>query len=71
MLDPIQNKSQDAEPKLPDQTLMNILANAFGSTQKHQQSGPALETKTCGSCGAARPSDTNLQFCDYCGHQFY
>ena len=30
------------------------------------------ETKTrkCEGCGAARPADTNLTTCDYCGFKF-
>ena len=27
-------------------------------------------TRKCEGCGAARPKDTNLTTCDYCGFQF-
>jgi len=27
-------------------------------------------SRTCEDCGAARPSDTNLTTCDYCGFKF-
>ncbi|SEC35319.1 hypothetical protein SAMN04489761_2755 [Tenacibaculum sp. MAR_2009_124] len=28
------------------------------------------DTRTCEGCGAARPKDTNLTTCDYCGFRF-
>lgn len=28
------------------------------------------DTKKCNSCGAARPKETNLTTCDYCGFKF-
>lgn len=28
------------------------------------------ETRKCEGCGAARPKDTNLTTCDYCGFKF-
>ncbi len=28
------------------------------------------ETRKCEGCGAARPKDTNLTTCDYCGFRF-
>ena len=28
------------------------------------------ETRKCENCGAARPKETNLTTCDYCGFKF-
>ncbi len=51
--------------------LDDILANAVSSTKKHEETSAGLETKKCKSCGAARPDDTDLRYCDFCGDQFY
>lgn len=48
-----------------------ILGNALKSSDSMQQQQAGLETKKCSNCGAARPADTNLQFCDYCNASFY
>jgi len=29
-----------------------------------------VASRKCGGCGAARPGDTNLTTCDYCGFRF-
>ncbi|MBO9634524.1 MAG: hypothetical protein J7578_15525 [Chitinophagaceae bacterium] len=52
-------------------TLQEILANALKSTHTHQEAKAGLETKTCARCGAARPADTALRYCDYCSNPFY
>jgi uncharacterized Zn finger protein (UPF0148 family) len=31
---------------------------------------PTVDTKKCKGCGAARPKDTNLTTCAYCGYRF-
>ncbi|MBG6128660.1 hypothetical protein IWQ47_000650 [Aquimarina sp. EL_43] len=51
--------------------LDDILANALSSTKKYEETNAGLETKRCKSCGAARPEDTDLKYCDFCGDQFY
>ncbi|WP_343914539.1 hypothetical protein [Aquimarina litoralis] len=61
------NKDQNKEKSLLD----DILGNAISSTNKFDEATAGLETKKCKSCGAARPSDTDLQYCDFCGNQFY
>lgn len=55
----------------PPSLLSGILGNALKSMQRYKQEAPALETKKCPGCGAARPEGTDLRFCDFCGHQFY
>lgn len=66
------HEEQDkAENALPINPLLNILGNAVQSSIKYDQTTSGLETKTCKSCGAARPADTDLQTCDYCGYKFY
>lgn len=54
-----------------DSALLNILGNALSSSIKHEKSAAGLETKKCPNCSAARPADTDLQYCDYCGYKFY
>lgn len=41
-------------------------------TQKKWKRNETSETKSrkCEGCGAARPKDTNLTICDYCGFKF-
>jgi len=38
----------------------------YGSERENSET----ETKKCKGCGAARPADTNLTTCDYCGYKF-
>lgn len=64
-----ENSSEN--PEKEKSILDDILANASGSTKKHKETIAGLETKTCKSCGAARPDDTDLKYCDFCGDQFY
>jgi hypothetical protein len=59
--------SKEEEKNLLD----DILANALSSTKKYEETNAGLETKRCKSCGAARPEDTDLKYCDFCGDQFY
>ena len=61
------NKKSKEERSLLD----DILANAVSSTKKYEETDAGLETKKCKSCGAARPEDTDLQYCDFCGNPFY
>jgi hypothetical protein len=66
------NEEHDkAEKVSPINPLLNILGNAVQSSIKYNQTSSGLETKTCKSCGAARPAETDLKTCDYCGFQFY
>lgn len=60
----------EEQPKKPP-SLQDILANAMRSSVNHGSTKAGLETKTCINCGAPRPADTNLQFCDYCNNPFY
>lgn len=30
----------------------------------------SIETKTCKTCGAPRPKNTNIVICDFCGNNF-
>lgn len=51
--------------------LANILSNSLHTTPAQQPQKAGLETRTCGSCGAARPEDTDLSICAFCGFEFY
>ncbi|NMH88830.1 hypothetical protein [Flavivirga algicola] len=64
-------ENNNKKPKEEKNILDDILANAISSTQKYKEMNAGLETKKCSGCGAARPDDTNLQYCDFCGNQFY
>ncbi|MBW1295037.1 hypothetical protein [Aquimarina litoralis] len=61
----------DNNKKEEKNLLDSILGNALSSTNKFEETNAGLETKKCKSCGAARPSDTNLRYCDFCGTPFY
>lgn len=49
-----------------------ITSNANSSKKVWGNERETSETKTrkCEDCGAARPKDTNLTTCDYCGFKF-
>ena len=49
-----------------------IVKNATDTQKKWGDEQATSETKTrkCEKCGAARPKDTNLTTCDYCGFTF-
>lgn len=64
------NPNQDKQPPRA-LTLQDILANAMKSTIQQPAAKAGLETKTCTSCGAARPADTDLRYCDFCNNPFY
>ena len=55
----------------PKVTMLSIFANALATTAAQQQTAEQLSTKTCGCCGAARPGDTSLKTCAYCGNAFF
>ncbi len=46
--------------------------NNAKKTEKKWERNEVSKTKTltCPNCGAARPKDTNLTTCDYCGYKF-
>ncbi len=48
-----------------------IVDNA-NETKKEYERNETSEAKTrkCEGCGAARPKETNLTTCDYCGFRF-
>lgn len=49
-----------------------ITDNANKTQKVYGEKRNTSETKTrkCEGCGAARPKDTNLTTCDYCGFKF-
>ncbi|WP_298548332.1 hypothetical protein [uncultured Aquimarina sp.] len=62
----------DAEKNKKEKSVLDdILGNAISSTKKYEETNAGLETKKCKNCGAARPSDTDLKYCDFCESQFY
>ncbi len=48
------------------------IVNNANNTKKHWERIERSEANTirCSNCGAARPQDTNLTTCDYCGYRF-
>lgn len=59
------------QPKPIHSLLANIMGKAMASSVKYDQQRPALATRTCGGCGAARPEGTDLSTCDFCGFEFF
>jgi len=48
-----------------------ITGNANDSKQEYEKRETSeATTRKCPNCGAARPKDTNLTTCDYCGYEF-
>ncbi len=49
-----------------------ITQAANNNKKEYGEKRTTSETKTrkCEGCGAARPKDTNLTTCDYCGFKF-
>lgn len=64
-------EQENNQLKPPVNLLANILGNALNTSAKHGQQLAGLETRTCGSCGAARPEGTELHTCAYCGFEFF
>ncbi|HHC78347.1 MAG TPA: hypothetical protein ENK46_00585 [Flavobacteriia bacterium] len=48
------------------------IVNNANETQKkwERNETSGTDTRKCENCGAARPKDTNLTTCDYCGFEF-
>jgi len=55
----------------PKVTMQSIFANVVATTNLQQQSKETVDTKKCSCCGAARPSDTELDSCVYCANPFF
>jgi len=48
-----------------------IVKNANETTKEWDRKETSeTSSRKCENCGAARPKDTNLTTCDYCGFQF-
>ena len=60
---------ENDSPK-PNAALLNILANSLNYSLKYQSDKANATTRKCSSCGAARPADTDLEICDFCGNHF-
>lgn len=66
-----ENEKQTSTPKEVNPNILGILGNALSSTIKNQNISAGTETRRCLNCSAARPADTDLQFCSYCNYKFY
>jgi len=57
---------------MPDNPFIKIVYNAQSSKKQRDKLNGVSITKTiiCPHCGAARPTDSNLVVCDYCGYRF-
>ena len=49
----------------------NIIGNSLEHANTSGELKAGLETKKCKSCGAARPVETDLSICEFCGKRFY
>ena len=49
-----------------------IIKNSNETKKKwsEEKKESSTNTRKCEGCGAARPKDTNLTTCDYCGFKF-
>jgi len=45
-------------------------ANETQIVYGNENENSSSKTRKCEGCGAARPADTNLTTCDYCGFKF-
>lgn len=71
MLHQINMEEEKKSPEPIRNLLAGILGNSLNTSVKHEQQKAGLETRTCGSCGAARPEGTELSTCAFCGFEFY
>lgn len=55
----------------PKAALAGIFANAAMTTKTFEKQDAGAITKKCRCCGAARPSDTELKTCAFCGTSFF
>lgn len=55
----------------PKAALAGIFANAAITTKTFEKQDAGAITKKCRCCGAARPSDTELKTCAFCGTSFF
>lgn len=55
----------------PKAAVSAIFANAAVSTKLFEQQKAGSETKKCRCCGAARPADSDLKICAFCGTSFF
>jgi hypothetical protein len=57
----------------PAPAAAGIFANALATTPSYaaDRQGAGVETKMCGTCGAARPAGTDLRTCDFCGGSLF
>jgi hypothetical protein len=65
------DQQQPEKKKDANDLLKGILGNALKTSMEFNAGNAGVETKKCKNCGAARPEDTDLQFCNYCGYKFY
>lgn len=45
-------------------------ANQTKKVYGNEREASKTDSRKCEGCGAARPKDTNLTTCDYCGFKF-
>jgi hypothetical protein len=64
------NKSEPT-PKPLNGALTNLLNNALRTSLKHDKTSTGVETRKCPQCSAARPDDTDLSHCSFCGYKFF
>jgi len=57
---------------MPENPFIKIVHNAQSSKKTGDELNKVSIAKTiaCPNCGAARPTDSNLVVCDYCGCRF-
>jgi hypothetical protein len=61
----------DTKEKKEKKGLAGIFANAQASTVRHDQAKDGVKTKKCPACGGARPADSDLTVCSFCGKDLF
>jgi ssDNA-binding Zn-finger/Zn-ribbon topoisomerase 1 len=57
--------------ELPEESVLGgILGRARATARRLDAENASLDARTCPSCRAARPADSDLRRCDYCGWRY-
>lgn len=55
----------------PSFSTQGIFANAMMTSLNTGTASAQVNTKTCDCCGAARPNNSDLRTCQFCGNEFF
>ena len=51
--------------------LGTIVKKSKDTSVRFKKSEDKVQARRCPSCGGARPADSDLRTCDYCGFEFF